>query len=309
MLKYEKRGDTVKKLSLYAPSYYKRFKCIKGECKHSCCIGWEIDVDRASLEKYNNLTDTFGKTIRDSVADGENPHFMLSGNRCPHLDKDGLCRIISTLGEDYLCDICRLHPRFYNVTKNRVEVGLGASCEEAARIILSDDGYRDIEIIGEDVCTPPDFELTPLRDEVYAVLSNREKPYSERLSEIYEKNSVSPSVLSDTEWRDVISSLEYLSPENRTVFRCYSSDIFSSENDLISERALAYFIYRHASCAENAEEFRIRLGFSLFCERLFASVLQVFSKDPIEIIRIISEEIEYSQDNTDALIAEIEFAI
>ena len=304
-----KRGDTVKKLSLYAPSYYKEFECIKGDCKHSCCIGWEIDVDEVALEKYNTLADAFGKTIRDSVADVENPHFMLSGNRCPHLDKDGLCRIISTLGEDYLCDICRLHPRFFNVTKRGVEVGLGASCEEAARIILSSDGYCDIVKIGEEVCEPLDFDALPLRDAVYAILSNRDKPYTERLYEIYKAFSVSPALLSDLEWRSVLSSLEYLDGEDKELFQCFSSDIISTEYDIVLERALAYFIYRHASGAENAEEFRIRLGFSLFCERLFASVLKVFSKDHAEIIRIISEEIEYSTDNTDALLAEIEFAI
>lgn len=299
----------MKTLSLYAPSYYNEFECIKGECKHSCCIGWEIDVDRASLEKYNNLTDTFGKTIRDSVADGENPHFMLSGNRCPHLDKDGLCRIISTLGEDYLCDICRLHPRFFNVTKRGVEVGLGASCEEAARIILSSDGYCDIVKIGEEVCEPLDFDALPLRDAVYAILSNRDKPYTERLYEIYKAFSVSPALLSDLEWRSVLSSLEYLDGEDKELFQCFSSDIISTEYDIVLERALAYFVYRHASSAENTEEFRIRIGFALVLERLLASCIKATNIPAAELLRTISEEIEYSFENTDALIAEIEFAI
>jgi lysine-N-methylase len=299
----------VKTLSLYAPSYYKEFECIKGECKHSCCIGWEIDVDRASLEKYNNLTDTFGKTIRDSVADGENPHFMLSGNRCPHLDKDGLCRIISTLGEDYLCDICRLHPRFFNVTKRGVEVGLGASCEEAARIILSSDGYCDIVKIGEEVCEPLDFDALPLRDAVYAILSNRDKPYTERLYEIYKAFSVSPALLSDLEWRSVLSSLEYLDGEDKELFQCFSSDIISTEYDIVLERALAYFVYRHASSAENTEEFRIRIGFALVLERLLASCIKATNIPAAELLRTISEEIEYSFENTDVLIAEIEFSL
>lgn len=33
------------------PSYYKDFKCIAGSCKHTCCEGWEIDVDEASVRQ------------------------------------------------------------------------------------------------------------------------------------------------------------------------------------------------------------------------------------------------------------------
>lgn len=294
---------------LYAPSYYKEFRCIKGDCKHSCCIGWEIDVDSAAIKKYDALSGEIGESIKNSISSGDTPHFILSNNRCPHLDDSGLCRIISTLGEDYLCDICRLHPRFFNVTKRGVEVGLGASCEEAARIILSSDGYCDIVKIGEEVCEPLDFDALPLRDAVYAILSNRDKPYTERLYEIYKAFSVSPALLSDLEWRSVLSSLEYLDGEDKELFQCFSSDIISTEYDIVLERALAYFVYRHASGAENTEDFRIRLGFALFCERLLASSFNSTKINIEKLIRIISEEIEYSQDNTDALIAEIEFAI
>ena len=36
-------------LTVY-PDYYSAFRCIAGACKHSCCIGWEIDIDEESLE-------------------------------------------------------------------------------------------------------------------------------------------------------------------------------------------------------------------------------------------------------------------
>ena len=29
----------------YAPAYYPRFACLADRCRHSCCIGWEIEVD------------------------------------------------------------------------------------------------------------------------------------------------------------------------------------------------------------------------------------------------------------------------
>ena len=118
-------------MKLFAPKYYKEFKCIADKCEHSCCIGWEIDIDNTTLEKYKNLKHGYGAHIIDSISMDDTPHFKLAAcERCPHLDEQGLCKIIKEVGEDFLCDICREHPRFYNFTCV-AEVGLGMSCREA----------------------------------------------------------------------------------------------------------------------------------------------------------------------------------
>jgi lysine-N-methylase len=36
-------------MKLRAPKYYLDFACIADRCKHSCCIGWEIDVDADTM--------------------------------------------------------------------------------------------------------------------------------------------------------------------------------------------------------------------------------------------------------------------
>ena len=114
-------------MKLRAPKYYLDFACIADRCKHSCCIGWEIDVDKLTMAKYSALTGGYGEDIKKSIC-GDPPHFALrQDDRCPHLDERGLCRIICNLGEGYLCDICREHPRFYNSTAHGREAGLGIS--------------------------------------------------------------------------------------------------------------------------------------------------------------------------------------
>ena len=143
-----KRGDSVGRL--FAPRYYVDFECIKGDCRHSCCIGWEIDVDAVAMSRYSSLSGEIGNVIRKSISDTDPPHFVLrEDGSCPHLSGCGLCNIISEIGDEYLCDICRLHPRFFNDTASGREVGLGMSCEEACRIILSSDGYIDMIEIGD----------------------------------------------------------------------------------------------------------------------------------------------------------------
>lgn len=294
-------------MKLRAPKYYLDFACIADRCKHSCCIGWEIDVDEAARRKYSALRGGYGEEIKKSIC-GDPPHFALrKDDRCPHLDEHGLCRIIREFGEDYLCDICREHPRFYNSTARGREAGLGISCEEACRIVLSSDNYAEMIEIGEDDGEiDTDFDAVAEREKIYAILSDRNISYAERIRIIAEKYDTVPEKLSDKVWKELISDLEYLDESHREVFSGYSSKTETPDRiEPELERALSYFIYRHASAAENEEEFRAALGFCLFCERLLASIA---TKETIlDCARILSEEIEYSEDNTDAIKTEFLF--
>jgi lysine-N-methylase len=302
-------------MKLYAPKYYREFICIADKCRHSCCVGWEIDVDSETYDKYKKLNGGYGEMIKQSIDTEDTPHFILcEGDRCPHLDEKGLCRIILNLGEDHLCDICREHPRFYNYTSIGKEVGLGISCEEACRIVLSSDSYKEIIPIGDasDFCEQPElindtldgFDAISCRNEIYAILSDRSLPYTHRLSRICDKFSVSLSILTDAQWQGVIESLEYLYECHADQFRRFSSSLSIDEgNEELLERALAYFIYRHCSEAFDMRELRASLGFCLFAERLLASLSQR-TKDTAEIFeaaRIISEELEYCEENTDKI--------
>ena len=291
-------------MKIFAPKYYLDFACIADKCSHSCCIGWEIDVDEAARRKYSALRGGYGEKIKGSIC-GDVPHFALcEGDRCPHLDSRGLCRIICELGEGYLCDICREHPRFYNETARGREVGLGLSCEEACRIILSSDNYAEMTVIGDDgEENELFFDSVAEREKIFEILSDRSSPYTERLSIIAKKYDIE---LADIDWTDIINSLEYLEEEHRELFLGFSPNAETSQKtEKELERALAYFIYRHASAAEKDEEFRAAVGFSLFCERLLASIAP--NDAILNCARIISEEIEYSEDNTDAIKTEFLF--
>lgn len=300
-------------MKLYAPKYYSRFSCIADKCKHSCCVGWEIDIDRATMDVYSSLEGRYAQAIRDSIDIVGTPHFSLVNDRCPHLCDNGLCKIIAEMGMGFLCDICREHPRFYNDTPSGKEVGIGMSCEEACRIILTSDDYSEfIEI--DDIDGEPDltrFNTIFLRKKIYSVLKNRRIPYSDRLLAIYKDFNIRPSVQSDIGWNEVLTSLEYLDESHRNLFSSYSSDLSSSARyeDLL-KRALAYFVFRHCGDAIDEREYRYSLGLCLFLERLLASVLKKNESDDIEscfeLARILSEEIEYCEDNVEIIKAEFQ---
>ena len=120
---------------------------------------------------------------------------------------------------------------------------------------------------------------------------------------IYGDFDASPKIINDEDWRNLISELEYLDGSHKELFLQYSSDLHLSENhEKEAERALAYFIFRHCTSARDEGEYRAILIFCLFLERLFASVLKTDeNSSPETLARIISEEIEYSEDNTESL--------
>lgn len=299
-------------MKIFAPKYYKDFKCAASNCTHSCCIGWEIDVDENTLLKYSNLTSGYGKQINESITPLPTPHFALAKNgNCVHLDENGLCKIICNLGEEYLCEICKEHPRFYNQTPFGLEVGLGLSCEEACRIILTSNNYNEFEEVDE--CDLELEKLTfnpiPERNEILSILSTRSPSYSEKLKILQSRYSVSPSVITDEDWHDVLNSLEYLNDKNKLLFSNYSSTIDkNSQLDAYLEKALAYFVFRYLSKAQNQAEIKQYLGLCLFLERLLNSALRANSalslSQAIQTAIIVSEEIEYNEDNLDAILFE-----
>lgn len=296
-------------MKLYAPKYYLDFTCIADRCRHSCCVGWEIDIDERTLACYDALDHEIGQTIRTSIDRDGTPHFRLTaGERCPHLNGDGLCRIILAVGEGYLCDICREHPRFYHETTRGMEVGLGMACEEACRIILCSDDYADFVALEglEGEVAPDAFDVHAHRERIYACLRDRTVPYAERLARIGAAYGVCLDACTDAAWRERLAALEYLDEAHRTLFSCYSScGETPREWETVLERALAYFVYRHASAAEDADDVCAAVGFSLLCERLFAAMIRATDAKElaqvVELGRILSEEIEYSEENTEAI--------
>ena len=291
-------------MKLYAPKYYKSFKCIADKCEHSCCIGWEIGVDSDTLKRYESFGAGYGEAVKRSISyDGE-PHFKLcADDRCPHLNEQGLCKIILNLGEGCLCDICREHPRFYNYT-DIAEMGIGMSCPEAARIILASPEYMSMEEVGE-VSADGEIEFNGriVRENLYTILSDSSLCYSERLAKIYGDYDI--DIGEDEVWLEKLFNLEYLDEKHKNLFMNYSSSCRPVGTDKYLERFLAYLIYRHCTEAFDDDDFLLRLSFCLFCERLAGSLIVAKGAsslfDVAELASIISEELEYSEENTEAL--------
>ena len=274
------------------PNYYEKFKCIADKCKHSCCVGWEIDVDDDTMALYNSLEGRFADKIRANI-EGETPHFVLKeGERCPFLNKKGLCDIICELGEEVLCDICALHPRFSNFYEGFTETGLGLCCEEAARIILTQQEKFSIML--------PDFaendEFFKERKEVFDILQDRNATVLDRFERLSEKYGLKFE-FSGEELYNFYKSLERLDVEWESKLEklknADNSEIFSRENlQIFFEQLACYFVFRH---------FEKGVGFALLGCYVVGQVCAECNnfEEMLDVARMYSSEIEYSEENTE----------
>ncbi len=131
-------------MSVWYPDFYPAFRCRAAACRHSCCRGWEIDVDEDSAALYRQLPGEPGEALRAALFENEEGwHFRLDAEeRCPFLRPDGLCRLIAELGEEALCDVCALHPRFFQELGEDELRGLGLSCEAVTALLLERPALR-----------------------------------------------------------------------------------------------------------------------------------------------------------------------
>ena len=128
-------------MKLRVPFYYDQFHCITSECKDNCCVGgWEIDIDDDTYNYYMSLDGELGDRIRESITkseDGSNCFKLVDGH-CGLLDKCGLCTIHKELGAEHLSVVCDQFPRYSEYYGEIKESGIGLACEEAERIIFSE---------------------------------------------------------------------------------------------------------------------------------------------------------------------------
>ena len=293
-------------MKTYAPDYYNEFKCIADKCKNSCCIGWEIDVDDKTYKKYMSLNSPIGEKLRNNITNTEPHSFKLRENeKCPFLNENGFCELILELGEDSLCDICSLHPRFRNFYNTRTEIGLGLCCEAVVEIVLSKTTPTSLIVIDDDGETDAtdeaEEEIIELRDNILSLLSDRTCSLDERVKILLESFALPDAVLKLSEFQLVFSSLEYMSPLSKTAFSSLSDE--KTLTDIEVEQLLNYFIYRYVANSIDDAEIRAYLAFALLSISVISALAKIMPKP--EACRLYSSEIEYNEDNVEKIIDKI----
>ena len=286
------------------PAYFAEFRCIASACRHNCCIGWEIDIDPDTLARYRRVPGPLGERLRAGIVrTGETASFRLTPEeRCPFLNGENLCDLILGLGEDALCDICRLHPRFYNRLGNREEAGLGLACEAAARLILTREAPFALRTAEEDdeALTAAEASLLAARDALLDIARDRRRPVWAREDAVLA--AVGAALPPRETWRGLLEGLERMDPAwDAALARLDGPEAPGEVPETMEEQLLCAFLYRHLLGAADPADFAARAAFAVLGTR----VVRDLSQDAeafLDMARAYSAEVEYSEENTAALL-------
>ena len=309
----------------FAPGYYPRFRCIGGACRHSCCVGWEIDIDEESLARFKAVGGEIGRRLAEDIVETEEcASFRLKeGDRCPFLNECNLCDIYSELGEDALCQICADHPRFRNFYSDSTEIGLGLCCEAVAELVLGrEEPVRFLFSEDDETSEKPDElekQVFKTKYDVLGMLQDKRMPLSERMEKALQlcgaempelKNSeLARFFLSlerlDEKWTEVLEELIAVENIDFEGFGTYAES-FAREY----EQLAVYFVYRHMGAQLFEGCIAGAMGLAAISLRLLYTIgAMEYTKngkfefaERCELVRLYSAEIEYSQENIDVLL-------
>ena len=299
----------------YVLSYYPKFKCIAEKCQHTCCAGWEINIDEQSLNKYEQCVSNFSHTLKKGINFKKSKFKSDKFKRCAFLNNDGLCELIINLGEKNLCQVCADHPRFRSFFNDRTETGLGFCCEEASRIILSyKDKIEPMLINDDEIKTELDFNqknVLDFRNEALQIIQDRTTCINERIENLLKKCKAN---IQDDEFKKILKtflSFERIDKNWSKRLKNVDKDFNKRTEENLSiycEQFLVNSIYRHLSDAEDTIWVRARAIACVFSWWIVKSVIKkeltvatdIFDLT-VDVVREFSTEVEYSQKNLNKL--------
>lgn len=317
-------------IKVFVPTYFDKFRCVADKCPDTCCIGWEVDIDLETTEKYSTLDGVLGDKIKKHLTCDEtgcNIFTLCEGDRCPFLNKSNLCEIQLGEGEEFLSKTCTLFPRFFDDFGTVREMGLGFGCPEAARIMLSDEDPLSLEFYGEiaDENTEIDEDfltgLLALRAEFFTVLEREELSFKEKLEAVlclardFQKRLDGDDFADETQNRSfddcltVLENMEYISDERKEFVQRLktkklpenTSEIYRSDFGKLME----YYIFRYLLKAVYDYDVLTKVKYGVFACIVISRAYSCFEtldfETRVKIMYSYSKEVEYSDVNMDML--------
>ena len=308
------------------PDYYDKFRCLAGECPHSCCEKWEVVVDEDTASRYASVPGALGEKLRAALQrDAEGDFcFPLNGGRCPFLDGENLCEIHRKLGQEATSITCREHPRFTEDYGAFREITLSASCPAANALLLgSREPLRFLETETEEPGEEADEWLEfllPVRERMLRLLADRTRPLEGRLAALLTYAAAAQDLLDDERIEELehlpvpaaeggvqlpaaaweaLEELETLEADWPDLLR-QAQRTQAAADEALAERIAVYFAFRYLLKAVNDGDLLGRAQFTVLAVLAVEHLAGV--RGLSEALRRFSCEIEHSEDNVEALL-------
>lgn len=191
----DKEAIITEKVTVYLPTYVKRFQCKCGDCRTVCCHGWRIHLTeaehrrlaaidcsadlRARMDKSFTLFDAPTADAYAYIHHGDD-------GRCPILNGEGLCSLHAECGENVQPAVCRRYPRAVH-PGHPVEMVCADSCEATVELLMEEPTPLPFtEVTGEIPGNVPEFEVEheeerALRARCISILQQRGSPLEKRI--------------------------------------------------------------------------------------------------------------------------------
>ena len=288
-------------MEMIIPEIYTRFYCKAGDCQHSCCKeSWEIDVDADTADYYFQVTGELGKLLKENIGQNKEGYHIKenSAGKCPFLRKDGLCRLVAELGEDSLCDICALHPRFYEVMADKdLELGgVGLCCERTCELLLEN---KEPLQFCFDEAEDRLFTFEELLEKLGIILKKEELRFKTTIEKEYVQWVL--SCLGKTEPLDDQWTTHIMDLQNRVdEVRAKLTSATSTAPWALFDKIYQYILYRQLEKSAKVSARVLVVYAHLNTE--FVLLDSLITGDLPEALRRWSGQIEYDTDNVDMLL-------
>ena len=200
--------------SFLVPDFYKDFSCKCGDCRISCCEGWDISISQKEYYDILSLetSEELGSRIMRAFyipKDAAPERFTVLNHdwlgRCPLRGEDGLCLLQVEKGENAIPQLCRQYPR--SIRPELSEATLSNSCEGIIELLLN--RTTPIKYVMEDLPYESEgheaLDRFALRMQCIGILQDRHSSLKESLLSL--GNLICGKQPSDRSFEDCLSAL------------------------------------------------------------------------------------------------------
>ena len=317
------------------PDYYNNFKCLAGDCPHSCCEKWEVVLDEEHVCAYGEVSGPLGEKLRAAMQEDSDGDicFPLNGGRCPFLDEENLCEIHRQLGEAATSITCQEHPRFTEDYGAFREITLSASCPAALALLLESEEPLTFE---ETETGEPEEAgdswlpfLLPLRARMLGILADRSFPLHTRLRHFLlladeaqwrlDEEEEDTLIALAANWQPeesvqaaadeeallsaalrLLGSFEILEQDWPELLKQAETATSTAVSHPLLERIAVYFAFRYLLKCVNDGDLLSRAQLCVLAVLVVERLAAVCGLE--EALRRFSCEIEHSDENVDALL-------
>ena len=132
------------------PDYYDKFTCIADQCTITCCQEWKIGVDADTNRKWKKIfppedvsPQKKNLSAYTTKKDGGRVIELTEEHKCPFLNENKLCKLVTAYGDNVLSETCAVFPREVHRFKTHEEETLMPCCPAVIDLLREENLCRE----------------------------------------------------------------------------------------------------------------------------------------------------------------------